>query len=299
MSERFRCALTSCAHDEPLLGTASPVRRWLLVEQPGPWGADALQENRLPPPAVAWLRRQARLAGARALLIRRRRRHGRRQLFAVSSGPADPFIERFWFDDPAELTSWDLTPLRRGRRSGGEPVTDPLLLCCTHGAHDPCCAEFGRPTAAALRRVAGPLAWETSHIGGDRFAANVLWLPYGIYYGRVEPDDVPNLVALARQERISLPHLRGRSARSFRAQAAEVLLRQRLGLDRIDAPVLLQAHDEGDVTEAVFADGARTWTVRLRTERSDEPQQLTCRTPVAAHPPRYRLLDIAADGSVA
>ena len=29
--------------------------------------------------------------------------------------------------------------------------------------------------------------WQSSHIGGDRFAGNVVFLPEGLYYGRVEP----------------------------------------------------------------------------------------------------------------
>ena len=39
--------------------------------------------------------------------------------------------------------------------------------------------------AAALERLRPGRVWECSHVGGDRFAANVLVLPHGLLYGRV------------------------------------------------------------------------------------------------------------------
>jgi hypothetical protein len=43
-----RCSQASEARDEPMAGTASTVRSWLLLEDPGPWGRDALRDARLP-----------------------------------------------------------------------------------------------------------------------------------------------------------------------------------------------------------------------------------------------------------
>ena len=48
---------------------------------------------------------------------------------------------------------------------------EPMLLVCTHGVHDTCCAVRGRPVAAALARRWPEATWECSHVGGDRFAA--------------------------------------------------------------------------------------------------------------------------------
>ena len=60
------------------------------------------------------------------------------------------------------------------------PHRDPLVLVCTNGRHDPCCATFGRPLARVLREGARrDDVWECSHIGGDRFAANIVILPEG------------------------------------------------------------------------------------------------------------------------
>ena len=39
----FRCAAESLLRDEPVAGTATHVRTWLLLEHVGPWGDDALR----------------------------------------------------------------------------------------------------------------------------------------------------------------------------------------------------------------------------------------------------------------
>ncbi len=88
---------------------------------------------------------------------------------------------------------------------------EPVFLACTHGRHDTCCAERGRPVAAALSQTHPEVSWEVSHIGGDRFAGNVLVLPDGLYYGRVSPDTAPALVESHLSGHLTLDLLRGRS----------------------------------------------------------------------------------------
>ena len=73
----------------------------------------------------------------------------------------------------------------------GDRAGAPLFVVCTHGKHDPCCARYGRPLFEALsEQVGAESAWQCTHVGGDRFAANAVCLPHGVYYGRVERDDV-------------------------------------------------------------------------------------------------------------
>ena len=63
--------------------------------------------------------------------------------------------------------------------------------------------------------------WQSSHIGGDRFAGNVVFLPEGLYFGRVEPAEAWPVLDEYLAGRIDLAHYRGRSAYSFAEQAAE------------------------------------------------------------------------------
>ena len=44
----FRCSFASVEDGEPIIGTAPTDTEILLVECPGPWGRDAVTDNRLP-----------------------------------------------------------------------------------------------------------------------------------------------------------------------------------------------------------------------------------------------------------
>jgi hypothetical protein len=297
VAERFSCARESWALDEPLLATASQVVRWVVVEQPGTWGADALRESELPREAGEELIRRCRRWGARPLLIRRAggRDDGRRQVFVASSAPSATWARRLEVDDAAEVLDLDLDPLADGEPVDGEPVDDPLLLTCTNGRHDACCAEYGRGVAAALDDVFPGHAWECSHIGGDRFAANVLCLPEGIYYGRVTPAAAVGIANLHAAGSISLPHYRGRSVWPFDVQAAETLLRLHLGADGIDevVPTAVRRPERG-VVDVELARGDRRWRVELEAVPDPSPQQLTCGGTRPGHPPRYQIRDLVA-----
>jgi hypothetical protein len=167
-----------------------------------------------------------------------------------------------------------LDPRERGSFTGrpGEPV----FVVCTHGRRDPCCAERGRPLAEAAARVAPEATWESTHVGGDRFAGNLVAFPHGLYFGRVEPADAAQIVRAYREGRIGrLERYRGRSAHPFHVQAAEVALRLHLGLDRIDDAVPAASRRDGDRAEVDVV--VPTGTVRVRSERSAIlAMRLTC-----------------------
>ena len=97
------------------------------------------------------------------------------RVFAAHAGDgAQPGSARALLEDLGEVCSLDVAGLADGPLASFEQHPGTLLLVCTHGRHDACCAERGRPFAAALAQVAPEETWEVSHIGGDRFAANVL-----------------------------------------------------------------------------------------------------------------------------
>lgn len=295
VTERFSCARTSWQLREPVLATASRVRRWVLVEQPGPWGHDALLESDLPIAVGEELRRRCREVSARPLLLRRGdgSADGRRRVFVASSAAGASWLERFDLDAAAEVLDLDLSPLGGDRGVGGRRVASPLLLTCTNGRHDACCAEFGRGVAAALEGHLGDRAWECSHIGGDRFAANVVALPQGVYYGRVTAEAAIGLARLQEEGRLSLPHYRGRSIWSFDVQAAETLLRGHLGADGIEevVPVAVDRDRAGTATVDLRVHEER-WRVELEITADPTEQRMTCSAPAAGRPPRYAARDI-------
>ena len=164
----------------------------------GIWpGTDALVGSRLPDDVKRWLRDVQRVHKVRPLLIRG---HGRQRtsdgvrVFAGHVGRSGPFLETTVLEDVREIVDLPVSGLASGDRPGLTPYDEPLFLVCTHGKHDTCCAERGRPLCRALHDVAPDHTWEVSHIGGDRFAPNVLVLPEGLYFGRLTPADAPGFV---------------------------------------------------------------------------------------------------------
>lgn len=297
MAERFSCALASRLLGEPRYGTASQARRWLLVEQPGPWGTDAVVQSRLPSQVAVRLRAVARAAGARLLVIRRPGRSAptRRTCFAVVSTGGIRHVERFIVDHPADLLGIDWSPLRGFAPVGGEVVDHPLYLVCTNGSHDTCCARFGRPVARALEEALGDRVWEASHYGGDRFAGNLVCLPDGIYYGGVDAGQALGLVERHQAGRVDLDHYRGRSFLPFVAQAAEHFVREERGLTHVDdvAVQRVDAMGGGRFRVGVVTSAGEVIAATVECSEAIDPQQLTCRSSSEEHPPRYRLVALS------
>ncbi len=291
----FRCASASLLRDEPVAGTASTVRAYLLLEQPGSWGIDALRDARLPDGLGGELRRRAAQAGVRVLLVRRPGRARRatgvpdpaRRVFAAFADPHRPRLESTTVPDLSAVLDLDLPALRATGSVGLDQHDGPVFCVCTHGRHDACCAERGRPVAAALARAHPEETWEVSHIGGDRFAGNALVLPHGLYYGRLDP---PSAVALAGAHLsgdLDLDRLRGRSGHPMPVQFAEIALRRQLGETGLQALRLVSRRTDGDLTEAVFDRAGSEYAVRVRSAPGADLHRLTCRAdrdnPIATH----------------
>lgn len=271
------------------------MRAFVLVELEGAWGTNALEARPLPASVRRQLRMLERQHRVRPLLIRRQ---GHRKgpdrpvsVFAVSSDPARQWIQRARLDDYEALLDLDFTGMATGRSPGLPAYDGPLFCVCTHGRHDACCAEQGRPFWEALREVAPEHTWQVSHIGGDRYAGNVLVLPDGLYYGRMEPPDaVPLAVAHARGE-LLLDHLRGRCAVPFAVQAAEIYLRRAHGLLGRDDVAFVGHRCDGELTTAELVVEGIRHVVQVRTTAA-APRQLTCRATALSRPLHHELIAI-------
>jgi hypothetical protein len=224
-----RCALRAQLRGDPMLGTAFPAARLLLVEQPGPWGRRGLRDSRFDPATAAALESKATKAGVRVQVIRRpgrtRRGAARRWAFADTRDGVEALR---WGTYSADADLLDLSL----DAAEGDPDPDPLFLVCAHSKHDTCCALRGRPVAAALAGFGHERVWETSHLGGDRFAANVLVLPVGLLYGRVLPFAAKEFVAAAEAGEVIGALLRGRIGLPAPAQAALAFAHEQLALRR-------------------------------------------------------------------
>ena len=295
---RLRCSFAADRRGDPLVGTAAPALGFLLIEQPGPWGRLALTESRLDPGVGRQVSTRAVAAGLRALLIRRPGRHGplpRRRFAVVDARPGREAAR--WGDFVADNELLDI-PLDD---SVAAPSYDPIYLVCTHGRHDTCCAIRGRPVAAALAAVRPGQTWECSHVGGDRFAGNLVALPHGLYYGRVHEGNVAEVVEAHERGQVVPRLLRGRARWLPAAQAAQQFARERYG-DDSDSRQIGAFEPAGTLP---LGDGR--WQVRLRlgagylivtvaaTARA-EMGLLTCHAVNPAHPPSFDVLDVVETG---
>jgi hypothetical protein len=293
---RVGCAAESLDRGEPLFATASRVRRWLIVEQPGPWGREALIESRLDHGIAQTVRSRARRAGVRVVLARRPGwdASGSRRVYLVRSDRSHQWIEQLDLEEPRQLLDIDLSLLAADEApSIGAPGPASVSLVCTNGRHDPCCADFGRPVVRALHDAGVPEVWECSHVGGDRFAANVVCLPSGVYYGRVKPESAASLVRDHDNGLLSLEHYRGRSCYAPMTQAADIFARRELDERRLDGLQLRSAARDGDDVNVVIFEHAHARLIKVRVARElGEAEHLTCSDQGTSQPWRYRLLDL-------
>jgi len=224
----------------------------------------------------------------KVLLARRHHRAHRDDHYRIFLAvPRKRLLLRSTFVDPRELLDVDLDGIVEGRYPDWPRVEDSMYCVCTHGRHDACCAERGRPVAATLTASHPQQTWEVSHVGGDRFAGNLLVLPEGLYYGRVDPASAEALVALHADGRLDLDRLRGRSSYPMPVQHAEVALRRHLDEDRLDA--LRLRRREGPTSVFVHEDDEWAVTVeRLETEHA----QLTCAVQRLSPVPVHRVVSM-------
>lgn len=246
------------------------MRSWLLIEQPGPWSADVLEETldeAFPLESRAIFEELRGKHGLRPLLIRRPGRHtrasvrARRTVFVGSGDPDNRWLERLEIGDLSELATLDLAAVVDGHGGVGERVDGPHFLVCTHGTKDMCCAVLGRPVVAALDENHPGRTWEVSHVGGDRWAGNLMVVPDGFLHGQLNPSEAARVAKAAMNEQVEPDHLRGRTTvGSSWSQHAEVTIRKELsgvrGLDDV-----LAVHERparaGD-------EGSDVWVVRVR-----------------------------------
>lgn len=303
MADRSFCAATSERLGEDLAGTASTVRAFLLLEHGGPWGRSVLRHAAFPDDVRERLQRACAAAGVRLLLMRRPGAPpgipDRPRLLLAACDPTGGHAAQTRLDDVRAAAGLPLADLLAAVRSGALPEgwerVTRFLGTCTHGRHDACCAERGRPVARALHELVGDDAWEISHLGGDRFAGNVLALPDGIYYGRVPADGAPDLVTAHGDGRLALGWMRGRSSLPFAAQAAEVALRRHLSRDRADDLRLTSLRRKGIRTVTTWdVAGAGRWRVAVDTTRPGPARPLTC-SGESSNPPLHTVVELTPD----
>lgn len=271
--------------DEPLPGTAVVATGWVVVEQPGPWGAKAPTQSHLDPDFGAKIDAAAKKADLRFGLIRSPGRHAdvdprAHQVYVASTVPGRSWLLGGCLDDPAMLTALDLEAVGRGDRDAAvsslpelSPVTKPILLVCTNGKRDECCALLGRPIVTAMAGLAPGRVWESNHLGGHRFAPTATLLPAGTMHGHLDLATAAAVLTAADRGETVLDKLRGRTTWTKRGQVAEIAVRRAVGEVGLDA--LSVVGEDLESVSVRHVDG-RAWTVPVSTEAADPPRPESC-----------------------
>ncbi|HEV3407355.1 MAG TPA: sucrase ferredoxin [Gaiellaceae bacterium] len=289
------CADISSETEESLGATASHIENWILLEYRGIWNRDVLAKSLLSDALKAHLRDElGRVPRSRLLFIRQpdRRRLPRWAFYFGRTTERDARFFRLDFENHEDLLGFDFgRALRGGGDLPGVPLTEPLFVVCAHGKRDRCCALYGRPLYEDLRAHAEPRSvWQSTHVGGDRFAGNVVCFPEGVYYGRVESEDVEALVEAHSSGEILLERYRGRSCYPFAVQAAELAVRTETGLRGLRDLELQEAENAADGSWRVrflAVPDEQIHELEVAPEVSEEAVYLTCNADVPRRVRRF------------
>lgn len=293
----FYCSVLSSEVSERPFGTASTADAWLLLEYSSAWGARAFQESHLTRAVKAHLKKALQaIPRSRLLFIKQERASGSRlNLFTVRSTENDASIARVKLTDYEQLLNVNLAGILAGEQAAGAETWErPLFLVCTHGKRDKCCAKFGYALYKSLRVDAGEDVWQSSHVGGDRFAANLICFPHGFFYAHVTADAGRGIISQYNQQTVSLNNYRGRCCYPSSIQAAEFFLRSESGLSGInDVRFLDYVPITGNHWRVRFLSpqNGQTYEVYLKSQLSEFQNPLTCQAKEEKQVVQYSLSD--------
>ena len=288
------CSIESLQYNEPLIGTAPRADVWFLLEYSGRWGNKALKESSIPDEVKAHLKEQLETIPYSRLLLTKKspRPNDEITFFAALSVLNLPRLYKFHLSNYTELLDFDLAAIASQDLRYEETVTtEDLFVICTNGLRDTCCSLHGTVTYNAIRADYGDILWQSTHHGGHRFAANLLHLPHGHSFGRLRPENATSVLESALERRIALEHYRGRSIFPEPVQAAEILLRQKLGVDRINVLTLSSAEQESESWKVQFSENGRFHEVRVSVEESAEMVLLSCGDKKTSPIKHFRLVE--------
>lgn len=286
------CSDGSLAVAEPLAGTSPEAVSWVALEQSGPWGARAFVQSHLDPDLGAAIEDTAARHGVRPALVRRPGRHAdghtgseARQVLVAHTRPGRTWLLVGTVPRPEAVLELNWAAVAAGDRESVRrslptlrPEPDPVLLVCTNGRRDVCCAVKGRPVALDADAAFPGRIWEVTHTSGHRFAPTAVLLPAGILHGRLDSEAAVELLEAADDGLTLLPGSRGRSTWPAPAQAAELAVRELagvLGLDELEVTTAQPAGDRRWRCEVRHLDG-RIWHVLVEARESERTRAESC-----------------------
>ena len=291
MSERIYCCEASA--DQPMLGTAAEVDVWLLLEYRPAWRAKAIADNALGEAVRSWLAHGIEVLEGEGYKVRpqliRQPEIDRADTRLLIHH--DGVLRAFGSGGPGYdgLVRTPIESLFRGE--SGERLEAPRYFVCTNGQRDLCCARFGLPVYNKLREHLGERVWQVTHLGGHRFAPNVLVLPQGVLYGRVGTagadagdESIAQFAAEVEAGGVPRRYLRGRSSYPKPVQAAE-------GFAGCDGLRWVAMEEDDGHAEVTFNQQGKPLVVNVAVAEEPVPVLASCGDQQLKFERPYRLVD--------
>lgn len=268
MTEDRFCTTQSLDAGEPLYATAGHYNVFLLVEWNQPFGAkadlDFIAQEFAGNLASRWQALWESLPNPRLQVVKQPggTRADGITVFVAVPHEHNPLLYEFHLDAYEAILDLNFAALLRGEAAERAAIREkPLILICTNTQRDACCGRLGVPIYTALKPLAGEALWQTSHIGGHRFAGTLIIFPHGLYYGRLHSQDAIQIFQRYMEGEIRLENYRGRACYTPIQQAAEYHLRQQIGSAGLESLSLVEDIDRGGgvhtLTFKSTLDGAR------------------------------------------
>lgn len=268
------CTQASLDIKEGLIGTTlEGIQRWILICYSGLWPARITLDQLILTPQQRAMVEQALLQeGSRLQLIRQSHHKQEIEFYLCVDG-------RLFRSTP---DTQSLEP------EAMVEIFTPMILVCTHGSRDRCCGTLGGAVYAKGAKSHPEIFWQTSHLGGHRFAPTLLTLPQGMMYGRVSLEDTEELHASLHNEYpFCVSKLRGVPSwpKSVQVAAAQVWSSHKLGVD-----TWKQVDDVVHVGTS-----KQTFSYRIRKEATGNKVLASCKDTKLKPTYRYLCTDISTD----
>lgn len=225
MTARTYCSEVSRQLGEPVAGVGAHAVNNLLISWPiGKWTKNLRQARDMTEEELAWVDATVANGWRINLMDRPQRKTGEHivyqfpqcNAYCVRREDLVRFLSAFNEGSEEAVSPW---------RVGSTP--EHVMLCCTHGKKDKCCARFGNASYQAIQRAQKETGstvevWRCTHLGGCRLAGSAIVFPERHKYGRLTPDSARDLLAAASKGRPWVPGFRGSSHLLPAEQCAEV-----------------------------------------------------------------------------
>lgn len=294
------CSSLSTSASESILGTAPHIKSWLLIEYPSSFGSDAWEEANIPQRVRDHIDDLlSSVQHSKILLIRSKEslKVQKKQVFWIrhDAETQDYAAFRRHIEDYTDLLSLPSFEDPALIASEFDPHDRKLVLVCTNGRRDPCCAKLAYPIYNLLIARATVDVFECSHLGQHRFAPNLLSLPDGVLYGRVSAADSQDLCLAIENGRLFTKLLRGRSSFPAPAQAAEYFLASRSLVQTPEAIRLLSLTETAaDHWRVEMSSSGTRYSIGIVRVQSDSLLQSSCNSEKKHAPTEFLLEGIQA-----